>query len=54
MCTLAFHSPITGVNGQWREVTDVASGKLYYYNPVTSETAWTLPAGAALEHASQA
>lgn len=30
----------------WREVVDAASGKPYYFNLETNETAWALPDGA--------
>ena len=28
---------------EWIETTDLASGNMYYYNPITGETSWTKP-----------
>lgn len=33
------------VKGAWRELTDVKSGKKYYYNKKTKETTWKKPRG---------
>ena len=32
-----------GSSGSWQEVKDTTSGKVYYFNPATQETAWERP-----------
>ena len=35
---------LTGGMGPWKRVTDKQTGRQYYYNRVTKQTSWNLPA----------